>query len=119
MADLLQSLYSNHDKERHKLQHNPALSNKNSNTLNTVLTFKWYVNNSTDQGFEKLILSRGNNESTDNGNLSASLQCVAALWNRVLTAGPYSLKKLRESISIPYSARHSHCCRLKNKTSPH
>ena len=118
MADLLQSLYSNHDKERHKLQHNPALSNKNSNT---VLTFKWYVNNSTDQGFEKLILSRGNNESTDNanGNLSASLQCVAALWNRVLTAGPYSLKKLRESISIPYSARHSHCCRLKNKTSPH
>ena len=72
MADLLQSLYSNHDKEQHKLQHNPALSNKNSNTLNNVLTFKWYV---TDQGFEKLILSIGNNESTDNGNLSASLQC--------------------------------------------
>ena len=98
MADLLQSLYSNHDKEHHKLQHNPALSNKTSNTPN-VLTFKWYVNNSTDQGFEKLILSIGNNESTDNGNLSASLQCVAALWNRVLTAGPYSLKKLRESQS--------------------
>ena len=60
---------------------------KKSNTLNNVLTFEWYVNNSTDQGFEKLILSIGNNESTDNGNLSASLQCVAALWNRVLTAG--------------------------------
>ena len=78
MADLLQSLYSNHDKERHKLHHNPALSNITSNTLNTVLTLKWYVINSTDQGCE----------STDNGNLSASLQCVAALWNSVLTAGP-------------------------------
>ena len=48
---------------------------KKSNTLNNVLTFEWYVNNSTDQGFEKLILSIGNNESTDNGSLSASLQC--------------------------------------------
>ena len=95
MADLLQSLYSNHDKERHKLQHNPALSNKNSNTPNTVLTFKWYVNNSTDQGFEKLILSRGNNESTDNSNHSVLLQCVATLCNRVLTTGPCPLKKLK------------------------
>ena len=37
---------------------------KKSNTLNNVLTFEWYVNNSTDQGIEKLILSIGNNEST-------------------------------------------------------
>ena len=28
VADLLQSLYSNLDKEQHKLQHNPAFSNK-------------------------------------------------------------------------------------------
>ena len=64
---------------------------KKSNTLNNVLTFEWYVNNSTDQGFEILVLSIGNNESTDNGSLSASLQCVAALWNRVLTVNQPSL----------------------------
>ena len=62
----------------YKLHHMPAFSNKTPirSILRRwkprfVLVFKWDVNDSTDQSFDKYILSRGNNGSTDSGNHSA------------------------------------------------